>query len=232
MLDLGSFKVLTFDCYGTLIDWESGIATAVEKLLAAHGVEAARDEVLELHARFEPALQSGAFRPYREVLTAVVDRFGEHYSFQPTADERGALAESIRDWPAFPDTVEALEVLASHYRLAILSNIDDDLFAHSARRLEVDFAAVVTAQQVGSYKPARSHFDEALRRLAVARSEILHVAQSLFHDIAPAKALGFRTVWVNRRAGREGSGATPPSVAIPDLEVDSLAELAELTGPS
>ncbi|NNL64761.1 MAG: haloacid dehalogenase, partial [Myxococcales bacterium] len=108
MLDLGSFKALTFDCYGTLIDWESGIAGAFEELLEARNVEATRDEVLELHARFEPALQSGAFRPYREVLAGVVDRFGAHYSFQPTAEERSALAESIRDWPAFPDTVEAL----------------------------------------------------------------------------------------------------------------------------
>lgn len=230
MLHFGSFKALTFDCYGTLIDWESGIAAAFEKLLAAHRVEAARDEVLELHARFEPALQAGAFQPYREILAGVVDRFGEHYSFRPTADERDALAESIRDWPAFSDTVAALAALARRYRLAILSNIDDDLFAYSAPRLEVDFAAVVTAEQVGSYKPAPAHFHEAPRRLAVAHGEILHVAQSLFHDVAPAKALGFRTVWVNRRRGQAGGGATPPATAIPDLEVGSLAELAAIVG--
>ncbi len=228
MLDLGSFKILTFDCYGTLIDWESGIAAALDDLLTAHGVDASRSEVLELYARFEPALQSGAFRPYREVLAGVVDRFGEHYSFEPISLERGALAESIRDWPAFPDTVEALASLARRYRLAILSNIDDDLFAHSARRLQVDFAAVVTAQQVSSYKPAPGHFEEALRRLAASRDEILHVAQSLFHDVAPAKSLGLRTVWVNRRRGRSGGGATPRATATPDLEVAGLAELAAL----
>ncbi len=228
MLDVASFKVLTFDCYGTLIDWESGIATALEDLLTAHGVRASRDEVLELHARFEPALQAGAFRPYREVLAGVVDRFGDHYSFEPTALERAALAESIADWPAFPDTVEALASLARRHRLAILSNIDDDLFARSARRLQVDFAAVVTAQQVGSYKPAPGHFEEALIRLAASRDEVLHVAQSLFHDIAPAKSLGFRTVWVNRRRGQSGGGATPAATAIPDLEVVDLAELAAL----
>ncbi|MDH3402651.1 MAG: haloacid dehalogenase type II [Acidobacteriota bacterium] len=230
MLDLGAFEVLTFDCYGTLVDWEEGIAAAVGGLLARRGIAAGRDEVLALHARFEPALQAGPFRTYREILGGVVGRFGEHYGFEPTGPERAALAESLGQWPVFPDTVAALARLAGRYRLAILSNVDDDLFAATAPRLEVSFDAVVTAQQVGSYKPAPAHFHEALRRLGVSREGMLHVAQSLFHDVAPARALGIRAVWVDRRRGRAGGGATPPSAARPDLEVPDLAALADLAG--
>jgi 2-haloacid dehalogenase len=227
-LDFDSYRILTFDCYGTLIDWEAGIATAVGGLLGCHGIEVEKETILELHARFEPAAQAGPFKPYRQVLERVVEDFGDHYGFVPRASERQALAESIADWPAFPDTVEALARLRRRYRLAILSNIDDDLFALTAPKLGVEFDGVVTAQQVGSYKPARGHFDVALERFAVSRGEMLHVAQSLFHDIAVARELGFPTVWVNRRRGRAGSGATPPSHARPDLEVPDLESLADL----
>jgi len=230
MLDLNAFRVLTFDCYGTLIDWETGIAAAVTRLLDAHGVAIERDAILELHARFEPAAQSGPFKLYRQVLAEVVDRFGEHCGFEPSAKERGALAESIADWPAFPDTGAALGRLAERYELAILSNIDDDLITLSTRRLEVDFRWVVTAQQVGSYKPAPGHFEAALERFGVAREQILHVAQSLYHDIGVARELGFATVWVNRRRDQAGEGATPPAQVVPDLEVPDLASLAALVG--
>jgi len=228
MLDFSSYKVLTFDCYGTLVDWESGIASALGTLLEAHDVELDRESLLELYAEVEPQAQAGDFKPYRQVLATVVDRFGERLGFEPTTAERGSLSESLGDWPVFADTREALASLARHYRLAVLSNIDDDLFAQTARHLGVEFAAVITAQQVNSYKPAPGHFHAALAQLA-PRSEILHVAQSLFHDVAVAGDLGISTVWVNRRQDSSG-GATPPSTAQPDLEVPDLASLVALIG--
>ena len=227
-LDLDSYEVLTFDCYGTLVDWESGIAGALGSLLSRHGVALDREVLLELYAEFEPAEQSGEFKPYREVLAAVVERFGERLDFEPTDDERASLAASLGDWPVFPDTREALARLASRYRLAILSNIDDDLFALTARHLGVSFDAVITAQQVGSYKPDPAHFEAALERYG-ARERLLHVAQSLFHDVAVAQRLGIDAVWVNRRQAGTG-GATPAAEARPDLEVADLAALADLAG--
>lgn len=234
MLDLSVYEVLTFDCYGTLVDWESGIAKALGALLSHHGVELDRERLLELYAEFEPAAQAGDFKPYRKVLATVVDRFGERLGFEPTPSERASLAASLGDWPVFPDTRAALTKLAQYYRLAVLSNIDDDLFALTQARLGIRFDAVITAQQVGSYKPAPGHFHAAFEQLA-AREEILHVAQSLFHDVAVARELGISTVWVNRRRATPGSrgsdsGATPPSTARPDLEVPDLASLAALVG--
>jgi 2-haloacid dehalogenase len=228
MLDLEPFKVLTFDCYGTLIDWESGILTALRPVLAQHGSALTDDQALELFGELEAAAEAGPYLPYREVLTVVMDGFGARLDFTPTTEERGALADSVGDWPAFPDTVEALKALASRYQLVILSNIDDDLFALSARRLQVTFTEVVTAQQVGSYKPNPRNFEVLLERLDRPKQEILHVAQSLFHDIAPANVAGLTTVWVNRRHDRAGFGATPPQEAQPALEVPDLRTLAEL----
>ncbi|HET7036373.1 MAG TPA: haloacid dehalogenase type II [Thermomicrobiaceae bacterium] len=227
-LDLGSYDVLTFDCYGTLIDWESGILTALRPLLARHDVALSDEQVLERFAALESRAELPPYRPYREVLARVVDGFGRELGFAPTPAERAALAESVASWPAFPDTAAALQALARHDKLAILSNVDDDLFAGSARRLGVEFAAVVTAQQVGSYKPDPRNFARLIARIGVPRERILHVAQSLFHDIAPARDAGLATVWVNRRHDRRGPGATPAASAEPDLEVPDLATLARL----
>jgi 2-haloacid dehalogenase len=228
MLDFDRFTHLTFDCYGTLIDWERGILTALRPGLDRHGVVLSDDAALELYGELESAAEREPYRPYRALLATVMDGFGARLGFVPSADERAALAASVGDWPPFPDTVEALRALADRYRLVILSNIDDDLFARSARHLGVEFAAVVTAQQVGSYKPDPRNFRALLERLDTAPDRVLHVAQSLFHDIAPANALGLTTVWVNRRHDRPGSGATPPATAHPNLEVDDLRTLAQL----
>ena len=228
MLDLAPFKVLTFDCYGTLIDWETGILTALRPVLERHGVGLTDDQALELFGELEAAAEAGPYLPYREVLAVVMDGFADRLGFTPAADERMALAESVGQWPAFPDTVEALQALATRYELVILSNVDDDLFAGSAERLHVTFADVITAQQVGSYKPNPRNFQVLLERLNRPKSEILHVAQSLFHDIAPANAAGLRTVWVNRRHDRAGFGATPPQMAQPALEVPDMRTLAQL----
>jgi 2-haloacid dehalogenase len=222
------FKSLSFDCYGTLIDWETGIVGALGPLLAGHGVELSDQELLELFAEVEPAQQAGEYRLYREILESVVDALGERFGFTPSPSERVSLPESVADWQPFPDTVESLQALGRRFELVIISNIDDDLFALSAGHLSVPFDHVVTAEQARSYKPSHANFRLAFERMGRGPAGVLHVAQSLYHDIAPANELGLRSVWVNRRAGREGSGATVPSAARPDLEVRDLATLVQL----
>jgi 2-haloacid dehalogenase len=227
-LDFGRFEALTFDCYGTLIDWERGILHALDDLLGDRIASIDPDRLLEAYGRFESEAEAGDHRAYRAVLEDVARAFGREYDASVDDAAAARFAASVGAWPPFADTVDALKRLASRYHLAIVSNVDDDLFAGSAAQLGVEFAEVVTAQQVRSYKPAPAHFDEVLRRLELPRERVLHVAQSLYHDIAPAKELGFTCVWVNRRAHRGGSGATPLADATADLEVPTLAALAEL----
>lgn len=224
--DPSRFEALTFDCYGTIIDWERGIRDALGELLGrpADGEEGER--LLEAFGRLESEAEAGPFRPYRAVLTDVGARLAAEEGVDPTADTLGRFAGSVGRWPPFPDSTAALTALGGRFRLAIVSNVDDDLFAGSAERLGISFDEVVTAEQVESYKPARAHFDEVLRRLDLPRERVLHCAQSLYHDVSPARALGFTTVWVNRRAGRVGGGATPRGSAEPHLEVPDLETLA------
>ncbi len=229
MLDFKRFDYLVFDCYGTLIDWESGIVAALRPVLAEHGVDLSDDAILERFGALESAAEKPPYKPYREVLATVLDGFGEQFGFTPSPEERAAFGASVGDWPAFSDSPAALHALSQRYKLVILSNVDDDLFALSAKRLNVEFAEVITAQQVGSYKPDLHNFRVALQRLGDRPERVLHVAQSLFHDIAPAKSIGLTTVWVNRRHDRPGFGATPPAEAQPDLEVPDLMTLATLT---
>lgn len=233
-LEIGrDFDALTFDCYGTLIDWERGILAALRVLLGDGRVTEVEDEaLLALFGTFEPEEEAGAFRSYRDVLTAVAHRFGDHFGFALDTGAARAFAESVGRWPPFADSSESLRRLSGQYRLAIVSNVDDDLFAGSAGLLGIDFDEVVTAQQVGSYKPARGHFDTVLDRLDLPPSRVLHVAQSLYHDIAPATGLGFTCVWVNRRGGDGAGGATPRSDARPDAEVPDLQTLADYLLPS
>ena len=229
-IDLGAYDALTFDCYGTLIDWETGILSALDALLEGAARRATPDETLERFGALESAAEQGPFQRYRRVLAEVARGLRAEAGLEPDAAREEAFAASVVEWPPFSDSPGALAALAGRYRLAIVSNVDDDLFAGSAARLGVRFDEVVTAQQVRSYKPARAHFDEVLRRLDLPVERVLHVAQSLYHDVAPAKALGFRCVWVNRRAGRGGAGATPRAAAVPDLEVSDLASLQRLAG--
>jgi len=230
VIDLDTFDVLSFDCYGTLIDWERGLLAALAPIYAAHGAALDPEPVLERFAELERAAEAGPYAGYRGVLVRVLDGLGAHAGFVPTPAERAAFAASVGDWPPFSDSIDALRSLASRYRLAVITNCDDDLFARSARRLEVPFDWVVTAQQAGSYKPSLENFRRAFARIGVPPAKILHVAQSLFHDVAPARELGLATVWVNRRQGRAGFGATTPSDATPDLEVPDLATLAQRAG--
>jgi 2-haloacid dehalogenase len=225
-LDLSQFDVLTFDCYGTLIDWETGILGALRPLVAQHGKKVADQALLELFGELEARLEAGPYLRYREVLRAVVRGMGERLGFTPSAAEADSLPASLAAWPPFPDTVAALRRLKSRYQLAIISNTDDDLFAASAKLLEVPFDFVITAQQVGSYKPALGNFRVALERIGKPKAKVLHVGQSRHHDIAPARQMGLANVLVTRR----GRGAVLASDARPDLEVPDLKSLADLAG--
>ena len=229
MLDFAQFEWLSFDCYGTLIDWESGILGYLRPLLQKKGCAIDDAEVLSLYSEFEPRGQTGEYRSYREVLASVVRDFARELRFDVTETEAAGLADSIREWEPFADTVPALHRLHSRYKLAILSNIDDHLFAHSARKLQVQFDCVVTAQQVRSYKPSLRNFEMLLERLAVPRDRLLHVAESLYHDAGAAGSLGIATVWVNRRQGK-ASAASKLTDARPDMEVPDIGRLAELAG--
>ncbi|PYT13508.1 MAG: haloacid dehalogenase type II [Acidobacteria bacterium] len=223
-------EILSFDCYGTLIDWETGLLSALAPVLARHGRSVPDEELLETFATLEAGAEQPPFRAYAVVLREVIEGLGRRFGFAPDEAERGVLAASLGDWPAFPDTRDALLALKTRYRLAIISNIDDDLFARTARVLGVEFDWVVTARQVGSYKPSLENFRQSLARFGAPSDKVLHVAQSLYHDIAPAKSLGLSTVWVNRRRGRPGHGATAPATVRPDVEVPDLRSLVVLLG--
>jgi 2-haloacid dehalogenase len=230
MLQFDEFEVLTFDCYGTLIDWETGILEALRPIFATHHTDLLPEKVLELYGELETAAEAGDYRDYKTVLRMVLEGLGARLGFVPTAEELQQFSMSVRDWPAFPDSPRALQALKKKYRLAIVSNIDDDLFAFSALRLQVQFDWIITARQVKSYKPSPNNFRQAIARIGVPQQRILHVAQSLFHDIAPANLLGLSTVWVNRRQKMAGTGATPAAQARPDLEVPDLQTLAAKMG--
>lgn len=230
MLDWNNYAVLTFDCYGTLIDWESGIWGALSPVLAHHGIDMAAEQALELYGELESNAERGPYHDYRTVLKIVLQGLGARLGFEPTHTELELFSGSVKDWPAFPDSARALLALKKKYKLAIISNIDDDLFAFSALRLQVRFDWIITAQQAKSYKPSPNNFRLAFERIGLPQARILHVAQSLYHDIAPAKALGLSTVWVNRRHDRAGYGATPPAQAQPDAEVPDLQTLAQEMG--
>ena len=212
------YDIVTFDCYGTLIDWESGIAGAFTRAAAADRVELKREDILREYARIEPEVEHEHYRPYREVLTEAAQRVAQSLGW--TTD--GAfLAESLPSWTPFADTNPALERLrAGGYKVGVLSNIDDDLFAKTRRHFTVDLDLLVTAQQVRSYKPGHAHFNEARRRMGDARW--LHAAQSNFHDVVPANALGIPSAWVNRHGESARPGGTPTH------EVHDMAGLAEL----
>jgi 2-haloacid dehalogenase len=230
-LDVDRVDALTFDCYGTLIDWEAGLVGAFAPILSAHGVEADADDVLERFARHEAAAEAAPYRRYRDVLAEALDGIARELAFEPTAAEVTTFSGSVVDWPAFPDSPAALAQLQRRFRLGVITNCDDDLFAASARRLQTAFDWVVTAEQAGSYKPDEANFRLAFDRIGLPRERIIHVAQSLFHDHVPAKRLGLTTVWINRRHDRQGGGATPPATATPDATFPDMASFAAAVVP-
>jgi len=229
MLDFQHFELLTFDCYGTLIDWETGLLGALRKVLNNHGKRLDDAAVLKIYGQLEPKLQRNGFRNYYDILENVVRGFGEQLGFKPTETEAASLPESLKNWQPFSDTVPALKKLKSKYKLAIISNTDDDLFAGSAKLLQVPFDYVTTAQQAGAYKPSFAPFNLAMKKAGIHKERILHVAQSIYHDIVPAKSLGLATVWVNRNASKLFAAAGKNR---PDLEVPDLRTLAALAIPA
>lgn len=214
---LRDFQVLSFDCYGTLIDWETGIARALLPLVRAASIAPPLDEMLARFGHHESQLEAAYPRmPYPQILAAVYERIAGGYGIEATAADCARFGASVGEWPAFPDSAPALAYLKRHFKLLILSNVDRRSFARTNKRLGVAFDAVYTAEEIGSYKPRLANFRYMLDRLArrgYKQHRILHVAQSLYHDHVPAQALGLRTAWIDRRHGGAGSGATPSPLA-------------------
>jgi len=232
---LTEFSALSFDCYGTLIDWETGLLAAFEPWRKRIGISVTNDELLAHFGAAESRVEAdNRALLYPEILALTLREIGNLFSAPASDAEAKNFGNSIKNWPAFADSPAALAYLKGFYRLVVVSNVDKASFKFSNAKLDVEFDFVVTAEDVGSYKPAPAHFNRALELLAGAgidKSRVLHVAQSLYHDHVPAKALGLKTVWVNRRAaqGGEGGAVKPPEKPVtPDLEVTSLAALVGL----
>jgi 2-haloacid dehalogenase len=230
-MKLSDFKILTFDCYGTLIDWESGMAEALKPLTSRIKMPLPRDAILEAHARHESSQQ--LYTPtmkYSELLAVVYKRLADEWGVVASHDECQAYGNSIKDWPAFPDSVDSLAYLKKRYKLAILSNVDNASFAPSNKRLQAKFDAIYTAQDIGSYKPSDRNFDYMIAKLqgmSIKKSEILHTAESLFHDHAPANKHGLASCWIYRRHDQQGFGATLNPGATPryNFRFNSMADL-------
>jgi 2-haloacid dehalogenase len=230
---LTDFDALTFDCYGTLIDWESGIYAALQPLLARMGGAISRDEALESFARHESDQQSTTpGMRYSELLAIVHARLARHWDVAASEAEDQRFGASIKEWPAFDDTAPALQYLQQYYKLVILSNVDRESFKGSNPRLGVKFDAIYTAEDIGSYKPDPRNFVYLLDRLAekdIVPGRILHTAQSLFHDHVPAKAAGLASAWIERPREAQGWGATmpPPTDVKPDFRFATMAAMAQ-----
>jgi len=232
-MNLRDFKVLTFDCYGTLIDWETGMVNALTPLIDRLGGRLTRNEILQAHARHESSQQKQTpYKRYREVLSVVYRRLAEEWGLSVDWEECIRYGESIQDWPAFADTADALRYLKQHYKLVILSNVDNVSFAASNKRLGVEFDAIYTAEDIGSYKPSDTNFEYMIRTLksrGFEKSDILHTAESMFHDHAPANRHGLASCWIYRRHEQEGFGATMHPGEMPhyDFCFHSMGEMAD-----
>jgi 2-haloacid dehalogenase len=232
-LDLARYKALSFDCYGTLIDWEAGLLGVLAPWAREEGLNADDQDLLLAYAGSEADVErENPAARYPDVLAAAFRRTGETLGRQVSDEWAARLGASVPDWPAFPDSAVALARLGRHYQLIILSNVHREGFAGSNQRLHGNFAAIITAEDVGAYKPAPNHFralDSKLSELGVDRIDLVHVAQSLFHDHVPARREGLPSVWINRRHDRPGWGATPaPSQEWSyNLEFTSMAAFAD-----
>ena len=232
-MQLTDFKALTFDVYGTLIDWESGMIEGLKPLTERLSREIPREKVLQAHAYHESTAQRWTpSKRYQDLLPVVYRRLAEEWALETTWDECVAYGRSVRNWPAFPDSVEALKYLKQHYKLIVLTNTDNESFSHSNAKLGVQFDAIYTAEDIGSYKPDPRNFDymlEMLARQGIERKDILHVAESLFHDHAQANAFNLANCWIYRRHDQEGFGATmnPGEMPSYDFRFDSMVSLAD-----
>jgi 2-haloacid dehalogenase len=224
-MDFSRFTTISLDCYGTLIDWESGMLPVLRTVLNNHGQILTDAEILELYGEFEAEAESGAYQSYREVLQSVVRKFSARLHFEASPAEIRSLPESVSSWQPFPDTVTSLNELQKRYKLVVISNIDDDLFAETQKDLGIQFDGVITAEQACSYKPSLNNFKMALRTFELSPNDLLHAGQSMYHDVLPAQSLGISTVWMNRKSARPGVGAVRASTGKPDLEFPDLASL-------
>ena len=224
-IDLTKIQVLTFDCYGTLIDWETGIAEALSPLLAKHGLTIDTKSILQMYAKHELAERNKPYQSYRMLLRNIVSSIFSEFNLKASANEQDFLPQSIKNWPPFTDTVKSLNFLRKKYELGVISNIDNDLFAISNSKMQIPFSWIITAEQAQSYKPNLAAFTLALETIPYPKEYILHIAESNYHDIAPAKVLGIKTVWVRRQ---EISNATLMSSVDPDMEVPDLERLCSL----
>jgi len=231
-MKLTDFRALSFDCYGTLIDWEAGLSAVLVPWARERGLTLTAEQLLTEYAGLEAAVEAeGPARLYPDVLARSMQLLGATLGAEVTGEDAARLASSVPDWPAFPDSRDALLGLCKRFDLIILSNVDRASFAASSTRLGATFASVITAQDVGSYKPSPRNFGALAAeaaRLGIGPGGLLHVAQSLFHDHLPAKQAGLPTVWINRRHDRPGWGATPvpPAPVTPDWEFPSMAAFA------
>jgi 2-haloalkanoic acid dehalogenase type II len=232
-IEWAKYKLLTFDCYGTLVDWEAGILGVLKPWAGAARVAASSDELLSAFGEAESAAEQAMPKSvYREILRETMKGIAEQFGRNASPREQAALANSVGDWPVFEDTVESLRELKNWHKLMVVSNVDKISFSRTAPKLGVALDGLVTAEEAGAYKPDKKMFERALEvaaDLGVKKEEIQHVAQSLYHDVVPAKAMGLTTIWVDRRDGKAG-GATPKpgGDAAPQLKVTSLRELVEL----
>ena len=233
MSEFARFSALSFDCYGTLIDWEAGIAAELGRWAGAHDVEASEAELVADFGRFENDVErEHPAARYPDVLAMTLDRIAEHHGAGATDAERSSFGGSVGSWPAFADTSDALARLKQRFQLIILSNVDRASFAASSERLGVEFDLVITAEDVGAYKPSPQNFTallDAIGTIGVTKDRLLHVAQSLYHDHEPAAAAGLPSVWIDRRHDRDGFGATPPpaGAVTPSWQFPSMATFAE-----
>jgi 2-haloalkanoic acid dehalogenase type II len=232
-MSLTAYKALTFDCYGTLIDWETGMVEALRPLTSEIKRNITRNEILESHARHESSQQLYTpAKPYRELLSIVYKRLAEEWGVSVSYEACVAYGRSIKDWPAFPDSAAALHYLKRYFKLVILSNVDNESFSHSNRRLEVAFDAIYTAEDIGSYKPSARNFEymiEKLGSLGVTKEQVLHTAESMFHDHKPANEFKLKSCWIYRRHAQQGFGATmhPGDLPKVDYTFTSMADLVK-----
>ena len=232
MLDFNKYKAITFDCYGTVIDWEFGITQSLQPILKKHNVTIPDEQLLEVYAEIEAECEK-EFALYSEILRKVVVGLGYRYNLILDGKEINTLVDNFDKWIPFPDSIKSLKLFKTKYKIGPITNVDKNLFSITQRLLGIEFDYIITAEDVGSYKPFLENFKLAiqhLNRLGIKKEEILHIAQSHYHDIIPANQLGINTVWINRRYGKKGFGATPNSQGKPNIEVTSLESLVKIIG--
>jgi 2-haloacid dehalogenase len=222
-MNFSQFKLISFDCYGTLVDWKRSLRDILNPFITRHKLDISTDKLYELFLNADQKNTTCEYKPYSEVLIAVMDEIGKELKIDLKYAESTCLVDRFGDWTAFPDSSEALQELKKSYKLAVISNVDDELFNVTKRCLGVRFDYIITAKQVGSYKPSKNNFIKALEIFGLPKEQVLHVSQSIYHDIVPTNELGWSNVWINRY--NEPQSTNPAEIA--DLEVPDLVSLVE-----